>query len=173
MELAIACAKGTPDDLRRLLPPGTVNHSIISDGSTIDIDDGDCDIVIRSDDRPLHVACSFANLDVIRHLLFELDADPNVRGSYGWTALHDAALMGDTAVVKILLESKRIRVDEGLRRSMRTPLHVAAENNELEVARELLAAGANKHARSRRGRTAMDMARRENLDEMVALLNGV
>jgi len=171
MNLAMTCAKGTPDDLRRLLPRCDVDESIVSGIYTVDIDDGD--YVITLGDRPLHVACDYENIEVIRYLLFELDADPNVRGSRGWTALHGAAVMGDTAVVKILLESKRIRVDEGLHRSMRTPLHLSAENGQLEVARELLAAGANKHARSRRGRTPMDMARREQLHEMVALLSGV
>jgi len=168
MEVALACARGTPDVLRRLMTPEQVNESPVSAHSSYLYGD----YIIRPGYSPLRVACDFKNVEVVRYLLFELGADPNLHDLWGWTALHNTVVMGNVTIVKILLESKSIHVDEPMPRSRRTALHFATEKNHVEIARLLLQAGANKNAKSRRGRTPLDVARRKDLQIMVTLLEG-
>lgn len=51
-----------------------------------------------------------------------------------------------------------------------TPLHVASTRNRIEVAKVLLAYGADIHAKDRTGKTPLDWAKTEKDEEMVALL---
>ena len=54
-----------------------------------------------------------------------------------------------------------------------TPLHFAAQNNALETAQMLIAAGADPKQQTEEGATPLDVAKLHNHQEMVKLLNKV
>lgn len=54
---------------------------------------------------PIHWAADRGNLDMIRFLVFDLNADVDLKDEDGQTALHYAASCGHTEVVKYLVES--------------------------------------------------------------------
>lgn len=69
---------------------------------------------------PLHVACHFGQLAMVRFLL-EHQADVNIQTRLGFTPLHQAAQQGHTAVVKLLL-------DHGAQPNVKTTVRPAFEN---------------------------------------------
>uniref|UniRef100_A0A7S2N626 Uncharacterized protein n=1 Tax=Alexandrium andersonii TaxID=327968 RepID=A0A7S2N626_9DINO len=61
-------------------------------------------------------------------------------------------------------------VNDPATHSARTPLHAAAANGYAEAVKELLAMGADKSLLDAQGKTALDLARVKESDEVVALL---
>ncbi len=55
------------------------------------------------EDTVLHEAVRYADVDEVRSALRD-GCDPNQIGLYEWTALHEAANIGDLAIVKLLLK---------------------------------------------------------------------
>ncbi|TDC91341.1 ankyrin repeat domain-containing protein [Actinomadura sp. 7K507] len=104
---------------------------------------------------PLIAAAWYADSAPIVRLLLERGADPLAVRSDGDGALHWAAggevaeLVATAAGTAGL--AARYLFD-------RTPLHVAVENDRVDVVRALLAAGAETTARHSRGRTPLDVA---------------
>lgn len=89
-------------------------------------------------------------------------------GPYKLTALHLAAVQGDVARIKLLLDAG-LGVD--VRDTYdRTPLLVAVENNRLEAARALLARGANVNAVTKTGWNALAIANKSAQTAMIKLL---
>ncbi|PRP89785.1 serine/threonine-protein kinase 4 [Planoprotostelium fungivorum] len=85
--------------------------------------------------------------------------------------LHIAAMRGNKAIVKFLLEN-------GSKPDMRnsnkeTALHYAAGFGSTEIARMLLEYGANKYALNNKGETALDLGKRTNKAEINELLGDV
>ena len=76
-----------------------------------------------------------------------LARSPDVRGPYGWTALHVAALAGRPRAAEQLLKhgANRNAIDE----AGMTPLHWAARRGHAEVVRLLLEAGAEVMSRNK------------------------
>ena len=71
-------------------------------------------------------------------------------------ALHDAAAMGHLSVVKVLTSRKEISVNMN-NQSGATPLHLAAEEDHIDVCRHLLDNGANPTLLDCQGRKASDL----------------
>ena len=68
--------------------------------------------------------------EVLKEMLL-LGSDPNIKDSNGWTALHYACQIGDIESVKILIDSKA-NVN-AFSNNRRTPLHLAAKMNRLDI----------------------------------------
>ncbi|XP_046984024.1 uncharacterized protein LOC124554034 [Schistocerca americana] len=101
--------------------------------------------------------------------LIAAGADVVVRGRWGRTALHWAAVRGDVEAARLLVGAGAAvdaRDDDGW-----TPLHHAAVNGHAEVAAELLVAGADRGATTRRGQTALDLARESGYRRLVEMLS--
>ena len=86
-------------------------------------------------------------------------ADVNVVGGTkeGLTALHTAVFWGHIEVVKLLLDTKGIKVN-AVNNSQTTALMIAASGDDLEIVKLLLEKGGDKSARSADGKTAYDYA---------------
>ncbi|XP_047104634.1 poly [ADP-ribose] polymerase tankyrase-1-like [Schistocerca piceifrons] len=101
--------------------------------------------------------------------LIAAGADVAARDGGGETALHCAALRGDVEAARLLVGAGAAvdaRDDGGW-----TPLHHAALSGRAEVAAELLVAGADRGATTRRGETALDIAREWNRRRLVEMLS--
>uniref|UniRef100_A0A8C6JE05 Uncharacterized protein n=1 Tax=Melopsittacus undulatus TaxID=13146 RepID=A0A8C6JE05_MELUD len=107
---------------------------------------------------PLHVAAKYGKVDVAE-LLLAREAHPNAAGKNGLTPLHVAVHHNNLEIVKLLLpkgssphSSAWVRLDREMCLPCRaplslqngyTPLHIAAKQNQMEVARSLLQYGAS------------------------------
>uniref|UniRef100_A0A9J7XQ16 Ankyrin 1, erythrocytic b n=1 Tax=Cyprinus carpio carpio TaxID=630221 RepID=A0A9J7XQ16_CYPCA len=113
---------------------------------------------------PLHVACKYGKVDVAE-LLLERGANPNAAGKNGLTPLHVAVHHNNLDVVKLLVSkggSPHITIWDAL--------HIAAKQNQLEVASSLLQYGANANSESLQGITPLHLASQEGQPDMVVLL---
>eukprot|EP00249_Psilotum_nudum_P024121 c29099_g2_i1 orf=1378-2988(-) len=85
-----------------------------------------------------------------------LDASPNGRDQYGWTALHSASFKGRLESAKVLLKHQadvNCKDQDGY-----TPLHCAVEAGHKEIVQCLLQHGADISARSNKGVTPLSLA---------------
>ncbi len=113
------------------------------------------------DESPLMMAALRGNLEAARTLIAR-DADIN---KTGWTPLHYAASSSSDhalAMVRLLLEHAAYIDAEAPNGN--TPLVMAAEFGEIDVARLLLHEGADPTIRNRGGQTALDAARKAGRD---------
>ena len=96
---------------------------------------------------------------VVRQLL-DSGADANIADIYGWTPLLRAVDGDRVGVVRILLEDKSVQVNVGNEQG-ETALHLAAGVGAFEIARLLIAHGANVQAKDAAGRTPAMVAKAE------------
>jgi ankyrin repeat protein len=101
-------------------------------------------------------ACLDGYLAVIRFML-ESGADVNGQSAEGNTPLMDAAIMGNTEAVDLLLHRGAV-VDLPNKSHHNTALHAACFKAHEGAVRLLLAAGASTTLEDSRGRSAMDFA---------------
>jgi ankyrin repeat protein len=114
-----------------------------------------------------------ATVDDLGRLTELLDADPSLVAAYspdGFTALHLSAFFG-AAEAAVALVERGADVDARGRGWMTgTPLHSAASARHVDVARMLLASGADPNARQSGGWTPLHAAARNGSLELVDLL---
>ncbi|MGE3164007.1 MAG: ankyrin repeat domain-containing protein [Planctomycetota bacterium] len=118
---------------------------------------------------PLHLACFFDRIQVVR-LLLERDADPNVAAENLSEVhpIHSAVAARSVEIVKLLLEhgaDPNARQHGGW-----TPLHAAAMHGHQELARLLLAHQADRSAFSDDGKDAATLAEEGGHPELARLL---
>jgi ankyrin repeat protein len=100
-----------------------------------------------------------ASREAVAVALIDGGADVAAQDELGWTALHHAGRAGSRAVELLLGAGADVEVaaHDGT-----TPLHTAAAQANVEVARALIAAGASPALRDGNGLTPLDVARREH-----------
>jgi ankyrin repeat protein len=155
---------------------------LLSNGARVDLRDSD-----RS--SPLHHAVSGRNANLVKYLI-SLEADVNAETISGVTPLHLATKNGDKEIVELLLKkdanvnakvatlnysvtlktafSKTPIPDEA--KNGKSPLHFAAESGSEEVVRQLLEKGADINYITSDGNGALDYAKNNEHDGIVALL---
>jgi ankyrin repeat protein len=95
---------------------------------------------------PLHIACKYGNIKVVR-LLLQKEANANVQGKNGLTPLHVATHYNHVNVALLLMNkgaSPHCTAKNGY-----TPLHIAAKKNQMDIATTLLEYGAKPDAESK------------------------
>lgn len=127
----------------------------------------------QDEETLLNMAAAQGNEKLVG-LLIQSGAVVNEEGGQPRLApLHHGVLAKAPLVVQLLLKANaysEITDDKG-----RTPLHIAAETNAVEVAQVLLDGGANARAvtgsdENRNGKTALDLAKQHKHEGMVTLL---
>jgi invasion protein IalB len=101
--------------------------------------------------------------------LLENGADPNTHDSLWRTALHTAAFLKQTAIVKLLI-SHGAAINKTDVFTHATPLHDAAYTGTKEIVQVLLAAGALIDARNERSRTPLHKAAVQGHESVVRVL---
>jgi len=108
---------------------------------------------------PIHWACAFAHLDIVRLLTSTRFFDPDTPDGSGWTSLAIASSLKDNsglAIIDLLLSKDAdpvLPTNSGV-----TPLHLAVSKNNLEVCRTLLKSGASARVKDKRGQLALHRA---------------
>ncbi len=101
---------------------------------------------------------------------------PNLTSAYdesGFTALHWALFCRKTDHVTDFIEMFLVKgalIDARSRPSKITPLHFAVECENMEAAKLLLEHGANPRLKTADGETPLDVARREQMDELIRII---
>uniref|UniRef100_A0A8C1E2G1 Ankyrin-1 n=1 Tax=Cyprinus carpio carpio TaxID=630221 RepID=A0A8C1E2G1_CYPCA len=122
------------------------------------------DAKAKDDQTPLHCAARMGHKELVK-LLLEHKANPDSATTNGLTPLHVAVHHNNLDVVKLLVSkggSPHITIWDAL--------HIAAKQNQLEVASSLLQYGANANSESLQGITPLHLASQEGQPDMVVLL---
>src|ERR671913_1625212 len=113
---------------------------------------------MASNDAPIASAAQARDIETVRALLKQ-GGDVGAAQSDGMTALHWAALHGDTPLASLLLTAGA-NVRATTRLGDYTPLHLASQHGRSHVMQTLIAAGADVSARSATGATPLLLAAR-------------
>jgi len=117
---------------------------------------------------PLSAAIQAHQLDIAK-LLIARDADPNIPGREGYTALQSAASDGDIDAARLLLEAGA-DVNAVHTRYGYTPLAVAVLNGHAEIVRMLLRAGADPSVKIKDGTAILEIAEKKHRADIVDML---
>ena len=117
----------------------------------------------------LGFAAFFARPAIARYLL-EQGADPNIASNNDFKVapLHSAVAAKSIEITQMLLD--RGAQTNALQQNDVTPLHAAAHNNSPAIAKALLKAGADKHLKTKDGKSAMDFAKEADAKEVIDIL---
>lgn len=148
--LFYACHMGHPKIIRML----------INQTARIDVFD-------EQGEAPLHVAVSRGHREVV-DILLEHNAFVNVRNKPGMTPLHIAAQLGYNSMVKQLITDHGAILD-AMTLIKQIPLHLAAENGQLEVCETLLGLGSDLNAIDNQSQTPLHLAARKNHADVLKL----
>ena len=111
----------------------------------------------KEEETKLHVAVRLHNAKLARSALRDKGLDIDALGSYGWTALHEAASCGYLDIVVLLLENgANPNIQDSIQRC--TPIHLAAKNGHLEVVMSLVRCGARLDLRNAGGKIPQQCA---------------
>jgi ankyrin repeat protein len=113
------------------------------------------DVRASLDGRTALIDAVYAHRSDLARILIESGADVNAKSRYGETALLWAAYQGDAAVVELLLSKKARLLPAAGKFDRRNPLHMACEEQHIEVVRLLMAAGADVNAVASTGETPL------------------
>lgn len=120
---------------------------------------------------PLADAALKGDLEGVRILLLN-GARLDTISPAGTQAIHDAALGGNPEVVRELAKHGA-NIDARSRDDGKTPLHFAAAMGRMKAVEALIALGADLTIKDSQGRTALDVAERAGLADVVTYLRSV
>lgn len=154
-----------------------VSHGTVAELSQMRNDGLNLNVSDDTGQTPLMVAALFDRIDMANYLIGQ-NVDVNMSSNSGLTALHYAALQNNNVMTLLLLDNGA-KVDPEMRYSSTdgnfnsqpyvweyqgaTPLLIAVESGNMEVAKVLINYGANKHHRLVRNEFLLNKNRRSYL----------
>ena len=113
---------------------------------------------------PIYKAIEYGHFEVAKYLIgckpLQEDDKPSDSHPYAWnrnrTPIHAAAEIGNTEILKILMETAvnpNNADDDGI-----TPIHLAAKNGHVEVVKILIATTKNPNSHDKEGKTPLQLA---------------
>jgi ankyrin repeat protein len=125
------------------------------------------------DETPLHIAAMRCHVEIVVMLL-KAGADPNLRDHHGQTPLHNTTYDGRPIAAPVASALLKGGADVDVQsKTGNTPLHGAALRGCEDVARVLLAHGADKAVRNKDGFTAEDVAANSRRAGVRLLIMGI
>ncbi|PPL00330.1 Ankyrin repeat-containing protein [Parapedobacter indicus] len=127
------------------------------------------DVISDHGFTPLGLSTHFGNEDVVRYLLAK-HADPNIQSQNGYNVypLHAAIGANFDGIAKMLIEAgAEVNV---LQTSRTSPLHLAAQNGNIDLIILLLENGARVEIKNDMGKTASDLAAEKRHVEIAEIL---
>lgn len=112
-------------------------------------------------ETPLHQAADNSELELAK-ILFDFKANPNMKTEEGETPLHQATYRADTEMINLLLR-KGACVNEANTITGKTPLIIAAENDQIECSKILLSYGADVNIKDFEDRLAKEKTENKTL----------
>lgn len=101
----------------------------------------DVDRQDRDGKNALHAACDHGKTEIVKHLL-AANAKVDIQREGGWTALMNASVNGHGEIVRALLAANaKINLQEDFHYD--TALHLACFRGKVQIARDLILAGAS------------------------------
>ena len=137
------------------------------------IENHKCDIKFRKDghNTPLHLAVYGGKRDIVEYLIDTRGYSPNIRGWKNRTALHSACISGRVDMVRYLLHKDIALLACGSAAGS-TPLHKAAEYNQMTVIKALVGEfSCDTTVTNERGETAAMIAERKGYPHITKYLN--
>ncbi|KAK4946783.1 putative ankyrin-repeat protein [Elasticomyces elasticus] len=128
--------------------------------------------LVDQDERlPIHWACAFNHLDIVKLLTSTRSFDPDAQDGSGWTPLAIAASLKDNsgeAIIELLLSKEadpKVPTNSGA-----TALHFAVSKGNLEICKTLLKHGASARTKDKRGQLPLHRAAAAGSVPIVKLL---
>jgi len=152
---------------------GTINEAAKSGDleqvQRLVVEGADVNAKTTRNETPLMIASLAGQGEIVNYLL-QRGADIGARNSSGLSSLHAAAYAGRTDIVSLLV-AKGAEVNDAANRFGVTPLHLAAEENQIKTVQELLRHGADTTIVESNGYSALSRAGfREHWDVVETLL---
>nr|XP_026692876.1 BRCA1-associated RING domain protein 1-like [Ciona intestinalis] len=119
----------------------------------------------KKGETKLHLAAIQRDLAALRLLLGEEGTDVNAKDNAGWTSLHEACNRGYSDIAEALINSGAFVDIPGYENE--TPLMDAVANNRVETVKLLVQKGANVNLRSLQGKTAITLARNDEIKQLL------
>uniref|UniRef100_A0A0N5AQ99 ANK_REP_REGION domain-containing protein n=1 Tax=Syphacia muris TaxID=451379 RepID=A0A0N5AQ99_9BILA len=94
-------------------------------------------------------------VETVKYLLENFNYDSNDRDKYGYTAVHHAAHVGSTEIIKTLFKCRNRYDINSIDNNRATPLHIAAGRGLTDVVRYLITLGAVRESEDFLNRTPM------------------
>ncbi|KAI1624830.1 26S proteasome non-ATPase regulatory subunit 10, partial [Exophiala viscosa] len=128
--------------------------------------------LVDQDERlPIHWACAFNHLDIVKLLTSTRSFDPDAQDGSGWTPLAIAASLKDNSgeeIIELLLSKEadaKIPTNSGA-----TALHFAVSKGNLEICKTLFKHGASARTKDKRGQLPLHRAAAAGSVPIVKLL---
>jgi len=118
------------------------------------------DEVAKNGWSPMMIAAAKGYVDVAKELLSHA-ADPNLTDVYGWSPLMRAVYEDREIIARLLVKDARTKLNHSGEKGM-TAIHIATVQGYAHLVKILLEYGADKSIRDESGRTAFQIAQRNN-----------
>ena len=142
--------------------------SIFSQAPIHKVIEGNIKTTNNKKDKEETLAKQKENKEKVLREMLDMGADPNIRDSNGWSALHYACQLGDLNSVQILLE-KNAEIDS-YSNNKRIPLHLAANMNYPDIVKCLLEKNSNPNYKDNTGCTPLHLAAKQGNTKCIEYL---